>query len=178
MATAIVLLSSCGAKNHAEELENQIKSMGSASAELGSVEYTISKIIAVDHDVFYKIGERKVLFSSLSTMKAGVDLSAFCADSVDVDTKKGTIDIRLPKAKVLTFNMPAENIKMEYSKTGKLRSEFSVEERYEILKQGEEAILNDAEKIGILKDAEDNVRTIFESLLAGADFKEINITFN
>ena len=76
MATAIVLLSSCGAKNHAEELENQIKSMGSASAELGSVEYTISKIIAVDHDVFYKIGERQVLFSSLSTMKAGVDLSA------------------------------------------------------------------------------------------------------
>ena len=67
---------------------------------------------------------------------------------------------------------------MEYSKTGKLRSEFSVEERTEILKQGQEAIVNDAEKIGILKDAEDNVRTIFESLLAGADFKEINITFN
>jgi hypothetical protein len=53
-----------------------------------------------------------------------------------------------------------------------------VEERNEILKQGEEAILNDAEKIGILKDAEDNVRTIFEVMLAGADFKEINVTFN
>ena len=51
-------------------------------------------------------------------------------------------------------------------------------ERNEILKQGQEAILNDAEKIGILKDAEANVRTIFESLLAGANFKEINITFN
>lgn len=178
LTTSGLLLSSCGGRNHAEELENQIKNMGSASAELGSVEYTISKIIAVDHDVFYKIGERKVLFSSLSTMKAGVDLSAFCADSVDVDKKKSTINIRLPKAKVLAFNMPAENIKMEYSKTGKLRSEFSVEERNEILKQGEEAILNDAEKIGILKDAEANVRTIFESLLAGADFKEINVTFN
>lgn len=178
MILTSLVLSSCGGKNHAKELENQIKSMGGASAELGSVEYTISKIIAVDHDVFYKIGERKVLFSSLSTMKAGVDLSSFCADSVDVDAKKGTIDIRLPKAKVLAFSMPPENIKMEYSKTGKLRSEFSVEERSEILKQGQEAIVNDAEKIGILKDAEDNVRTIFESLLAGADFKEINITFN
>lgn len=178
MATAVLLLSSCGKKNHAEELEEQIKSMGGASAELGSVEYTISKIIAVDHDVFYKIGERKVLFSSLSTMKAGVDLSKFCADSVSVDTKKGIIEIRLPKAKVLALNMPAENIRMEYSKTGKLRSGFSVEERNEILKQGEEAIMNDAEEIGILKDAEDNVRTIFESLLAGSDFKEINISFN
>lgn len=176
--TAALLLVSCGRKDHAAELESQIKNMGASSAELGSVEYTISKIIAVDHDVFYKIGERKVLFSSLSTMKAGVDLSLFCADSVKVDERNGVIDIRLPKAKVLAFNMPAENIKMEYSKAGGLRSEFSVEERNEILKQGEEAILNDAEEIGILKDAEDNVRHIFESLLAGADFKEINITFN
>lgn len=178
VAIAVLLLSSCGAKNHAQELENQVKNMGGAAAELGSVEYTLSKIIAVDHDVFYKIGERKVLFSSISTMKAGVDLSSFCADSVKVDEKSGIIDIRLPKAKVLAFSMPAENIKMEYSKAGGLRSEFSVEERNEILKQGEEAILNDAEKIGILKDAEDNVRTIFEVMLAGADFKEINVTFN
>ena len=66
LTTAVLLLSSCGGRNHAQELESQIKSMGGASAELGSVEYTISKIIAVDHDVFYKIGERKVLFSSLS----------------------------------------------------------------------------------------------------------------
>lgn len=175
---SVLLLPSCGRKNHAKELEDQIKTMGGASAELGSVEYTISKIIAVDHDVFYKIGERKVLFSSLSTMKAGVDLSTFCADSVSIDNKKGIIDIRLPKAKVLALSMPFENIKMEYSKVVGLRSEFSVEERSEILKQGQEAIMNDAEKIGILKDAEDNVRTIFESLLAGADFKEINITFN
>ena len=178
VATVAVLLSSCGGKNHAEELEKQIRNMGGASAELGSVEYTLSKIIAVDHDVFYKIGERKILFSTLSTMKAGVDLSTFCADSVNVKENASTIDIRLPKAKVLSFHMPAENIKMEYSKTGKLRSDFTVDERNEILRKGEESILQSAKEIGILKDAEDNVRTIFESLLAGAGFKEINITFN
>ena len=178
LMASVVLLASCGRRNHAEDLENQIRKMGSASFELGSVEYTISKIIAVDHDVFYKFGERKILFSTISTMKAGVDLSTFCADSVKFNDRKGVIDIRLPKAKVLAFSLPAENVKMEYSKTGKLRSDFTFEERNEILKQGEEAILNDAEKIGILKDAEDNVRTIFKSLLAGADFKEINITFN
>ena len=74
--------------------------------------------------------------------------------------------------------MPAENIKMEYSKTGGLRSDFSAEERTAILKQGEEDILNDAESIGVLKDAEDNVRTLFKSLLARAGFDEINVTFN
>ena len=172
------MLVGCGRKSVGETLEEQVKHMGSAAAELGSVEYTISKIIAVDHDVFYKLGERKVLFSSLSTMKAGVDLSGFCADSVEVDSKKNAITIRLPKAKVLAFDMPAENIKMEYSKTGGLRSDFSAEERTAILKQGEEDILNDAESIGILKDAEDNVRTLFKSLLARAGFDEINVTFN
>lgn len=174
----LIMFASCGRKSVEETLEQQVKHLGGESVSLGSVEYTISKIIAVDHDVFYKIGDRKALFSSLSTMKAGVDLSKFCADSVKVNKKEGIISIRLPKAKVLALNMPAENIKMEYSKTGRLRSDFSVEERNEILKQGEEAILNDAESIGILKDAEDNVRTLFESLLVGTKFKEINITFN
>lgn len=37
LAMSILLLTSCGGKNHAKELENQIKSMGGASAELGSV---------------------------------------------------------------------------------------------------------------------------------------------
>lgn len=178
IAAAGFMLVACGRKSVEETLESQIKHMGSAAAELGSVEYTISKIIAVDHDVFYKIGERKVLFSSLSTMKAGVDLSGFCADSVEVDSRKNAITIRLPKAKVLALNMPAENIRMEYSKTGFFRSDFSVEERNEILIQGEEAIMADAEEIGILKDAEDNVRMLFESLLVGAGYDEINVTFN
>ena len=104
LTIAALVLSSCGRKNHAQELESQIKSMGGASAELGSVEYTISKIIAVDHDVFYKIGERKVLFSSLSTMKAGVDLSLFCADSVDVDAKKKFLPLAC-RQKILRWNI-------------------------------------------------------------------------
>jgi hypothetical protein len=177
IAGFIAILCSCG-KSIPEQMEEKVKHMGAATAELGTVEYTVSKIIKADHDVFYKFGDRKILFSSHSTMKAGVDLSKFCADSVTVDKKSKTITIRLPKAEVLSFHMPAENIKMEYSKTGKLRSDFTVEERNEILKKGEEAILGSAQEIGILKDAEDNVRTIFESLLAGAGFKEINITFN
>ena len=101
LAMSTLLLTSCGGENHAQELETKIKNMGGASAELGSVEYTISKIIAVDHDVFYKIGERKVLFSSLSTMKAGVDLSLFCADSVDVDAKKVLLTLDYQRQKFL-----------------------------------------------------------------------------
>jgi hypothetical protein len=74
--------------------------------------------------------------------------------------------------------MPAENIKMEYSKTSALRSEFSVAERNEILTQGEKAIVNAAEELGIFKDAEDNVRTLFEAMLARTNYEKINVNFN
>lgn len=169
---------SCGRNNIEDALSHQVRHMGGESLTLGSVEYTISKIIAVDNDVLYKIGDRKVLFSSLSTMKAGVDLSNFCADSVKVNAAKKAITINLPKPKIIAFNMPAENIRLEYSKSGFFRSDFSAEERNEILKQGEEAILKDAEEIGIFEEAEKNVKLMFETLLAGTDYKEINVVFN
>ena len=170
------ILCSCG-KNLPEQMEEKVKHMGAASAELGTVEYSISKIIKADHDVFYKFGDRKILFSSHSTMKAGVDLSKFCADSVVVDKKNKAITIKLPKAKVLSFHMPAENIKMEWSKIGMFRSDFTAQERNELLRQGEEAIMNDAENLGILKDAEANARMMFEAILASAGYKKIDVVF-
>ena len=176
LATAV--LSSCTKNSVEQELERRVRNMGGASAQLGTVEYTISKIIKVDHDVFYKVGDRKILFSTQSTMKAGVDLSKFCTDSVVVDKKNKAITINLPHPQILSFNMPAEKIKMEYSKTGMFRSDFSVAERNEVLKQGEEAIIKDAENLGIFKDAEENVRTLFEAMLAGANYEKININFN
>lgn len=176
IAGFIAILCSCG-KSIPEQMEEKVKHMGAATAELGTVEYTVSKIIKADHDVFYKFGDRKILFSSHSTMKAGVDLSKFCADSVTVDKKSKTITIRLPKAEVLSFHMPAENIKMEWSRTGMLRSDFTAQERNELLKQAEEAIVADAGNLGILKDAEENARMLFEALLAGSGYKKVNVLF-
>lgn len=46
---------------------------------------------------FYKIGERRILFSSLSTMKAGVDLSLFCAKGesiTQIDADKTLASVR------------------------------------------------------------------------------------
>ncbi|MBR6540837.1 MAG: DUF4230 domain-containing protein [Bacteroidales bacterium] len=176
MACLLAVLCSCS-KSIPEQVEEKVKYMGAATAELGTVEYSISKIIKADHDVFYKFGDRKILFSSHSTMKAGVDLSKFCADSVVVDKKNKAITIKLPKEKVLSFHMPAENIKMEWSRTGMFRSDFTAQERNELLKQGEEDIMNDAENLGILKDAEANARMMFEAMLAGAGYKKIDVVF-
>jgi hypothetical protein len=176
LMTAMIACVSCKKESAEQVIERRVKDMGGATAQLGTVEYTISKIIEADHEgAFYKIGERKILFSTRSTMKAGVDLKNFCADSVIID--KNTITINLPKPQIVAFNMPAENIKMEYSKTSALRSDFSVDERNELLKQGEQAIIDAAEDLGVFAEAEKNVRTLFETMLS-RNYEKVNINFN
>ena len=176
---AVVALASCKKESPEQAIERRVKNIGGPTAQLGVVEYTISKIIDGNHEgAFYKIGERKILFSTRSTMKAGVDLKNFCADSVVIDQKKNEITINLPKPQIVAFNMPAESIKMQFSLTTGLRSEFSVAERMELLKQGEQDIIDDAESLGIFADAEKNVRTLFEAMLSGQGYNKIIINFN
>ena len=176
---AALAFASCKHESPEEAIERRVKNIGGPTAQLGVVEYTVSKIIDGNHEgAFYKIGERKILFSTRSTMKAGVDLKNFCADSVVIDEKKNEITINLPKPQIVAFNMPAESIKMQFSLTTGLRSEFTVAERMELLKQGEQDIIDDAESLGIFSDAENNVRTLFEAMLSGQGYKKINIKFN
>lgn len=63
-------------------------------SELGTVEYTISKIVKCSDDAaFYKFGDRKILFSCHATMKAGIDLSDFNKDCVKLDDSKKSVTI-------------------------------------------------------------------------------------
>lgn len=161
-----------------EEKMNEKLSEMSELSELGTVEYTISKIIKADDNSFYTIGDRKILFSCKAIMKAGIDLSNFSSTNVKIDKSTNSVIINLPKAKVLSFNMPAEEIKLEYQKIDAMRSNFSVENRNDLLKQAEEAITTDAENLGILKDAELNAKLFFEALLAQVGFDNIVVNYN
>jgi hypothetical protein len=111
-------------------------------------------------------------------MKAGISLADFNKENVKVNEAEKSVEIVLPKAKVLAFNMPAEKIKLEYEKVGTLRSNFTTEDRNNLLRQGEKAILDDAANLGILKDAEENARLFFESLLKQVGFETITVKFN
>ena len=74
--------------------------------------------------------------------------------------------------------MPPEKAKLEYEKVGALRFDFTAEERNNLLRQGEEAIMADAENLGILSDAEKNAQMFFEALLSQVGFEKINVVFN
>ena len=175
IATAMVV-TSCG--NSLDQAAKEKLGTLTEMAELGTVEYTVKKIIKATDKAFYTIGDRKILFSCSATMKAGIDLADFSADNVVINSAAKEITIQLPKPKVLAFNMPPELAKLEYEKVGALRFDFTAAERNNLLKQGEEAIMADAANLGILADSEKNARMFFETMLAQTGFEKINVVFN
>jgi hypothetical protein len=175
LLTLAFALYSCG-PNLEDAMRQQMQTLDGMS-ELGTVEYTITKIVKANDNAIYKVGERKILFSCTATMKAGIDLAEFNADDVVINNSEKSITVTLPKPKVLAFNMPAEKAKLEYEKVSGMRFEFTPEERNNLLKQGEESILADAENLGVLKDAEENAKVFFEALLIRAGFESVNLKF-
>ncbi len=172
IALAALMLIGCTSKE--EVLKQRVQSMA-GTAELGTVEYTVKKIVKTNDDQWYSIGDRKILFRSTAYLKAGVDLSDFSSDNVQMDGDNVTIT--LPHAKLLSFNMPAEETQTVFENYGFFRSSFSAEEQNQILQLGEKNIREDVPNLGILQDAERNVREIFTAMLSQMGFKTIKIIF-
>jgi hypothetical protein len=145
-------------------------------AELGTVEYNISKVIRVSDDqTWYKFGNRKILFSCEAILKAGVDLSKLTEN--DITFENNEITIRLPKAKLLYLNMAPDKIEEEYNEVSFTRFSFTNEEKDGFLVQGEKSILEAIPSIGILEAAEKNAKQLFASWLAQSNFNSVNIIF-
>jgi hypothetical protein len=170
-ASAMVMSSCGGGKKAAKEAFGKIENV----AQLGTVEYTITKLVVADDKAFYKIGARKVIFSCKATLKAGIDMKNFSAEDAKIDGKE--ISINLPEPTILAMNMPVEDIKCEYMKVSGLRHDFTAEDRNALLKQGEESILGDVENYGIIDSAKENATMFFESLLKQAGFEKVTINF-
>lgn len=150
----------------------------SAAGELVTCEYTVSKVIKADDMVPWKIGERKILFSCNAYLKAGIDMAAYQPDKTVIDPEHKSIILVLPAPKLLSVNIPVEEIRQVYSHVTGLRTDFSAEERSRLLQQGEEAIRLDVPKMGIVRDARQNAVAFFESLLRRLGYEDINIYFD
>lgn len=144
-------------------------------SDLATVEYSLTKTIKANDTTWYKIGDRKILFNSEATVKAGVELGAVKEE--DIKINENSIDLILPAAKVITFNMPPEKINLVYEKAGRLRSDFSNEERNKLLIQAENDFYKKIEDIGILKDAEKNATIFLTNWLKLGGFTSINISY-
>ena len=148
------------------------------TTELGSVEYVVKKVIkATDEAKWYQYGDRKILFGCTAYLKAGVDLSNFTSENVVIDEEQKSIVVTLPHAKLLSINMPPAETKLVYEQIPTFRDGFTAAESNGLLKQGEEAILNQVEDLGILAEAERNAKDFFRAMLAQMGFQSITIKF-
>ena len=93
----------------------------SAAGELVTCEYTVSKVIKADDMVPWKIGERKILFCCNAYLKAGVDMTGYNPSKTIIDAEKKSIILVLPPPKILSVNIPAEEIRQVYSHVTGLR---------------------------------------------------------
>ncbi len=145
--------------------------------ELATVEYTVTKVVkANDNKDWYKFGDRKILFTCEAAIKAGIDLSQLEENNIHIRGKD--IDIQLPPPKILTVNMPPENIKMAYADVGILRSNFSAEEKNALLVQAEKQIGQAARESGILDQAKLNTQTFMLQWLRQMGFEQIALSFD
>ena len=146
-------------------------------AELGTVEYTVKKIVKTDDNAWYTYGKRKIMFSCTAFIKAGIDMKEFSADAVSVNKETKSTSVTLPKAKILSFNMPPEEIKEEFSMVTGLRDKFSPEEKQQLLVLGENDIKADIPNMGIIEDAQANAKLFFTALFSQLGYERINIKF-
>ena len=174
----ILALGGCSGRSSADDtVQREIEAI-SQMRELSLVEYRVRKIVkANDEGEWYKIGDRKILLSCTAYLKAGIDLSGFSAENVDINRLDGSVTVTVPHAKLLSLDIPASEIREEYDHVTMLRHSFSAEERNALLRQGEKQIRDSVPSLGILEKAEENGRRFFESVFTKMGFTSVEVVF-
>ncbi len=148
-------------------------------SELGTVEYTVSKVIKAkdDQNVLALFGTRKILYTTTSTLKAGFDLSQMTDDDIKCNPITRRITLTLPAPKLLSLTMKPQDIHLLYHESTGLRRDFPPEIRNALLAQGERDIRNHVEELGIMEDAKTYGREYFETFLRQCGYETITINF-
>jgi hypothetical protein len=178
LAVLLVLLTACSRGPSLQQQVMQRLSVLSRTAELGTVEYTVRKAVrARDEGDWFKIGNRRILFSCTAYIKAGINLERLPLDKIVVDETTRSVSLVLPHATVLSINLPPEEIRLEYEDVTGFRQKFSDQERQALLKQGERDIVRDIPSLGILAEAEQNALEFFRPMLEQMGFENVQISF-
>ena len=174
---AVVLLSCAIIGCRKEPSVHEMVSRLSDVAELGTVEYSVKKVISANDTSLFKIGDRKIYFTCMADVKAGIDLSNFSEKDVKAERSSGSVVITLPHAKILSIELPPDKIEEKYCSVTGFRWDFTPEEKRTLLKQGEEDILAKAEQSGILADAERNSEEFFKALFSEFGYDKVTVRF-
>lgn len=157
---------------------NRVQIM-TATGQLATVEYTVSKIIKAKDCTWWKLGEKRVLFKCNAYLTAGVDMTEYDDSKTQINEAAHSIVVTLPKVKLMSCRIPFSEIRLVENEATGFRHEFSAEERQLLLRQGEQSIRADVDsgKYAILADAERNTRVFFERMLTRLGYKGVTIKF-
>lgn len=170
----MLIASSCQEQKTDDFDPNKVVSKLSQMSDLGTVEYQFSKIIkADDEDSWYKVGNRKILISSKAYVKAGVDFSEIKINEVDKVSKK--ISLKLPPGKIISINIPSDDIKIVFSQYGMARNKFTNQEIQKIQTMGEKSIYKKIKEMNIESEAAKRSKLFLENWLKLSGFNEITI---
>ena len=128
--------------------------------ELSTVEFVVCKTAyAVGESSIFKWGTRELAYEMKAYIEGGFDLEDI--EDIDVDEKKKTVTITLPQPKILSMNIPQnEIVEKDETRTG-LRSVFSDKEALAILQEGQKQIEEDEElKEIVYKEAKEQALLI------------------
>ncbi len=143
-------------------------------AELATVEYSVTKIVSYKDVAWY--GDRKILFETAATVKAGIDLNELADQDIKLDGD-AAVTVSLPRPKILLFNMKPEHMREIFNESGILRSDFSNQEKDGLLSQGEKDIRAKVATMDILERAARNARILVESWLKKMGFATVRVVF-
>lgn len=172
----LVILVLCSCNKNRQEKKDIIYSLKEMS-DLATVEYTVTKIIkANDNKSWFKMGTRKILMSCEAQIKAGIDMSGISEKDFNIDGKD--VSLKLPAPKLISLNIPAEKINVEYENVSLFRDPFSTAERDQLAAQAENSIRNSIDSLGILEQAKINTSLFISNLLQRLGYRNISITYD
>ena len=178
LGTVLLALPGCARRESMQETVQREVEAITAMRQLSLVEYRVRKIVKADDEgEWYKIGDRKILLSCTAYLKAGVDLATFGADDVKIDLTGDRVSVTIPHATLLSLDIPASEVRLEYDRVTMLRSDFTAEERNALLRQGEKQIRESVPSLGILEKADENARRFFESVFQKMGFETVEVSF-
>ena len=173
LALPACILSGCSRKAAVRDVASRL----SGISEIGTVEYTVKKVISANDTSVFKIGDRKIYFTCIANVKAGIDLSGFSEEDIKADRSSKSVEVVLPHARILSIELPPGKIEEKYCSVTGFRWNFTPDEKRALLKQGEEDILARVEQNGILEDAERNSSELVRTMFEGLGFEKVEIRF-
>ncbi len=158
-------------------------SVVTAIRELSSIEgaqFHIEKVIDLTEKQSHFFGliqaKDAILLVAAGDVTAGVDLSGIRDGDVRVDRDKGTAEITLPPAKILSHRLDNDHTYV-HSRDTDLLAERKTNLETRARQEAEKSIVDAAKKSRILPIAEASVKRTVESLVRSLGYKQVTVKF-